>query len=177
MHVLQYIAVKAETADEAYDMVETQLQNLLGNEPNGGTWYDWFVCGGGRFNVSEDEDWQEAYKAGKTNMIIGSDNVELFDKIVADCIQARVDEFERYRAEWKRSEVDLDGTLEGYFGTTDYSMSLYPLGKMIDMLQGEWDFNSYFYDLESWSTNPKFMNDDRKDVGGVWYLVPVDFHY
>jgi hypothetical protein len=173
MHVLQYLAVKAETTDEAYDLVDSKLQEDMDT----GSWYDWYVVGGGRFNVSQDEDWQEAYKNGKTNMIVSSDNVEEFDKIVAELIQYRVDEFERYRAEWKHLDVDLDRTLEGYFGVTDYSMNLYALGKMIDMLQGEWDFNAYFYDLEHWSTNPKYMNDDRNDVGGVWYLVPVDFHY
>jgi hypothetical protein len=167
------MAVKAETADEAYDLVESKLQEDMDT----GSWYDWYVVGGGRFNVSQDEDWQEAYKNGKTNMIVSSDNVELFEQTVADCIDSRMAEFKQYRSEWERSNINLEATLDEYDGDTDYSMKLYPLGKMIDMLQGEWDFNSYFYDLEHWSTNPIHMTKDRLDVGGVWYLVPVDFHY
>ena len=174
MHVLQWIAVKAETADEAYDTVESQLQTILNESQD---WYDWYVCGGGRFNVAEDEDWKEAYKEGKTNMIISSDNKEEFDLRVATCIQYRVDEFERYKREWNNSGVDLNAKLDSYWGNMDYSMELYSLGKMIDMVQGKWDYNSYFYDLESWSTNPKYMQSDINDVGGVWYLVPVDFHF
>jgi hypothetical protein len=56
-------------------------------------------------------------------------------------------------------------------------MKLYTLGKMIDMVQGDWDFNSYFYDLENWSTNPVHMTKDRINNGTLWFLVPVDFHF
>jgi hypothetical protein len=173
MHILQYIAVKAETADEAYDLVESKLQQDLDT----GSWYDWYVVGGGRFNVSEDEDWQEAYKEGKTNMIISSDNVELFEQIIVQSIDNRMVEFNRYRDEYERSAINLEATLYEYDGTMDYSMRLYPVSKMIDMYQGKWDYNSYFYDLENWSTNPKWMTEDRINNGGIWYLVPVDFHH
>jgi hypothetical protein len=174
MHILQWIATKAETADEAYDNVESQLQTILNDSPD---WYDWYVVGGGRFNMTEDESFEGAYKEGKTNMIISSDNREAFDERVAKCIQYRVDEFNRYRDEWSNSAVSLSEYLDGYDGNIDYSFNLYPLGKMIDMVQGKWDYNSYFYDLEHWSTNPKHMQSDINDVGGVWYLVPVDFHF
>lgn len=177
MHTLQYIAVKAETVEEAYHQVETILQDMLGGEYGGGTWYDWFIVGGGRWNTEGNLDYMEAYKEGKTNMIVSSDNVQLFEQTVVDCIDSRMAEFKQYRSEWERSNINLEATLDEYDGDTDYSMKLYPLGKMIDMLQGEWDFNSYFYDLEHWSTNPIHMTKDRIDVGGVWYLVPVDFHY
>ena len=177
MHVLQWIAVKAETADEAYQFVEDQLQSMLGGELGGGTWYDWFIVGGGRWNTQEGDDFKEAYKEGKTNMIISSDNLAEFHERVNKCIQYRVEEFNRYRDEWSGSAVSLSEYLDGYDGNTDYSMKLYPLGKMIDMVQGEWDFNSYFYDIENCSTSPKHMLNDIKDVGGVWYLVPVDFHF
>ena len=174
MHVLQWIAVKAETADEAYQFVEDQLQTIL-NESQ--TWYDWYVCGGGRWNVAENEDWKEAYKEGKTNMIISSDNLAEFHERVNKCIQYRVEEFNRYRDELTASGIDINNKLDSYDGNMQYDFDLYPLGKMIDMVQGEWDFNSYFYDIENWSTNTKHMLDDIKDVGGVWYLVPVDFHF
>ena len=177
MHVLQYIATKAETADEAYDNVETYLQNLLGNEPSGGTWYDWFIVGGGRFNTDNSEDFMDSYKEGKTNMIVSTDNLDEFLAILERCIENRVSEFQRYRDEWQRANINLDSYFDMYDGDMDYSMKLYPLGKMIDMVQGEWDYNSYFYDLENWSTNPIHMTKDRLDVGGVWYLVPVDFHF
>jgi hypothetical protein len=45
------------------------------------------------------------------------------------------------------------------------------------MIQGEWDMNSYFYDMHSASTNPDHMYKSI-DLGNKnWYLVPVDFHF
>ena len=174
MHVLQWIAVKAETADEAYDNVESQLQNYLNETPD---WYDWFICGGGRFNVSEKEDWKEAYVEGKTNMIVSSDDLAAFTERIQQCIEYRIDEYRNYQSQWNRSGIDLNAKLDSYTGNMDYDFGLYPLKKMLDMNQGTWDYNAYFYDLENWSTNPAHMLKDINDVGGVWYLVPVDFHY
>ena len=172
MHVLQYIAVKADSPEEAIDSVRERLQDILGNEYGGGAWYDWFITGGGRFNENSDP-----YTDGDESMVVSSKDSEAFEKIIVESVEARMSEFNRYRDEWQRSNINLDSYFDEYQGDMDYSMKLYPLGKMIDMVQGNWDFNSYFYDLENWSTNPIHMNKDRINVGGQWYLVPVEFHF
>lgn len=172
MHVLQYMAVKAESPEEAIAQVEEKLQDILGNEYGGGAWYDWFVTGGGRFNQDS-----EPYTSGQTNMVVSSKNGEAFELILKDCIEARMSEFRRYVEEWKKCNINLDSYFEEYDGAMDYSMKLYSLGKIIDMAQGEWDFNSYFYDLDDWSTNPVHMNKDRVENDSLWFLVPVDFHF
>ena len=172
MHVLQYIAVKAESPEEAIAQVEEKLQDILGNEYGGGAWYDWFVTGGGRFNQDS-----EPYTSGQTNMVVSSKNSEAFELILHDCVEARMSEFRSYRASWGNANINLDSYFDEFDGNIDYGMPLYPLGKMIEIVQGEWDFNSYFYDLDNWSTNPVHMNKERLEVGTLWYLVPVDFHY
>jgi hypothetical protein len=172
MHVLQYIAVKADSPEEAIDSVRERLQDILGNEYGGGAWYDWFITGGGRFNQESDP-----YTDGQINMVVSSKDSEAFELILKDCVEARMSEFRRYVEEWKRSNINLDSYFEEYDGAMDYSMKLYSLGKIIDMAQGEWDFNSYFYDIDNWSTNPVHMNKERLEVGTLWYLVPVDFHH
>jgi hypothetical protein len=86
-------------------------------------------------------------------------------------------EFNRYRDEWNRSNINLEGVFDEFDGAMDYSMRLYGIGRMLGMIQGDWDFNSYFYDLVNWSTNPVHMNKERIEVGTLWYLVPVDFHF
>jgi hypothetical protein len=172
MHVLQYIAVKADSPEEAIDLVRMELEVVMGESGSGTTWYDWFVTGGGRFNSNSDP-----YTDGDESMIVSSHDSEAFEKVVVECIEARMREFRRYVEEWKRSNINLDSYFEEFEGTMDYSMKLYSLGKMIDMAQGEWDFNSYFYDLANWSTNPVHMNKDRIENGTLWFLVPVDFHF
>jgi len=172
MHVLQYIAVKADSPEEAIDNVRTELESQMGESGSGATWYDWFVTGGGRFNQESDP-----YTDGQINMVVSSKDSEAFELILNDCIEARMSEFRRYVEEWKKANINLDSYFEEFDGAMDYSMKLYSLGKIIDMAQGEWDFNSYFYDLANWSTNPIHMTKDRINNGTLWFLVPVDFHY
>jgi len=172
MHVLQYIATKAESPEEAIENVRTELESQMGEFGSGSTWYDWFVTGGGRFNQDSDP-----YTDGQTNMIVSSHDSEAFENILVECNEARMAEFNRYRDEWNRSNINLEAVFDEFDGAMDYSMRLYGIGKMIDMVQGDWDFNSYFYDLENWSTNPVHMTKDRINNGTLWFLVPVDFHF
>jgi hypothetical protein len=96
---------------------------------------------------------------------------------VALAIQSRVEEFNRYRQHFAEKNVDINAKLDSYDGSTDYSFDLYDLNKMIDMLQGKWDFNSYFFDMTSQSVNEKFMLESIDKGNKNWYLVYVDFHF
>ena len=79
MHVLQWIAIEADNKEDALLTAKRQLESLMGEEGSGATWYDWFVVGGGRWNVAEDEDWKTGYDE-KTNMIISleEDGIDVF---------------------------------------------------------------------------------------------------
>ncbi len=174
MHVLQWVAVEAEDKESALDNAKTQLEALMGEDGSGSTWYDWFVAGGGRWNPNGDSQYKDddsmiisAYEAGNDVIV----------KTINDCIESRMREFADYRESFNKAEIDLNAKLDTYTGVMDYSFDLYPLKKMIDMLQGEWDFNCYYFDLVNWSTNPKHILDriekDNKEI----YLVPIDFHF
>jgi hypothetical protein len=168
MHVLQYIAVRAEDEDMAMRVAEDTLNSEMGgNEYAHNSWYDWFVIGGGRF-VDGDP-----YKSS-TNHIISYKEHGLagIQEKIDWAIEARKTEYANYMKSVDYSKI-LD-TLDSYTGNTDYSMSLYPVAKCIDMLQGSWDFNSYFYDAENSSTNFQYMLDKLDES---WYLIPIDFHF
>jgi hypothetical protein len=173
MHVLQYIAVVAEDSDEAMQNVESFLNSEMGgNDYATNSWYDWFVIGGGRFvdgdpYESSPNHIVSAYEAGN----------DVFTNTVNGCLDSRKREFADYRASFDKSELDLNAKLDSYTGNTDYSFELYPLKKMIDMLQGQWDYNSYFFDMENHSTNPKFILDKIEKDNKNIFLVPVDFHF
>jgi hypothetical protein len=174
MHVLQRIAVQAEDKDEAFRIVKDTLEQELGNnEYSSNTWFDWFVTGGGRWNVNPDSQYED-----DNNMTISYDEEpDKFLAQVALAIQSRVDEFNRYRQHFAEKNVDINAKLDSYDGSTDYSFDLYDLSKMIDMLQGKWDFNSYFFDMTSQSVNEKFMLESIDKGEKNWYLVYVDFHF
>jgi hypothetical protein len=174
MHVLQRIAVQAEDKDEAFRIVKDTLEQELGNnEYSSNTWFDWFVTGGGRWNVNPDSQYED-----DNNMTISYDeDPQAFLAQVALAIQSRVEEFNRYRQHFAEKNVDINAKLDSYDGSTDYSFDLYDLSKMIDMLQGKWDFNSYFFDMTSQSVNEKFMLESIDKGEKNWYLVYVDFHF
>jgi hypothetical protein len=180
MHVLQWIAVQADNKDEAYRRVEDTLQTMLGEyESTTNTWYDWFVVGGGRFNVGEDEDNNEAYVEGKTNLILSAkEEPDLFDERVLQSMESRKAEFDSYANDVDSSAIDKI--------ITDYNprehdflafQKLYPIKKVIDMAYGTWDYNSYYYDMVHDSTTPKYVFEAIDKDPELWYLVPVDFHF
>lgn len=171
MHVLQRIAVQADNADMAFRTVRDTLESELGNEHYGsGAWFDWFVTGGGRWNPNNDP-----YNNEDQSMTISyKDNpIEFIDAINA-AMSNRIEEFNQYRKSFNEKNVDINAYLDKYNGTMDYSFDLYELYKMIDMFMGNWDFNSFFYDMHHASTNPKHVLDNLNES---WYIVFVDFHF
>jgi hypothetical protein len=180
MHTLHWIAVKdVEDKNMALRTVTNNLEALMGDEYSGGTWFDWFVAGGGRWNVEEGEDFAEAYKDYKTNMIISfEEEPDLFEERVLLSMEARKSEFDSYAKDVK-PELLTKIISEYNPREIDWSitMDVYPIKKVIDMAYGEWDFNSYFYDMENTSTTPKYMFETIDKGDKNWYIVPVDFHF
>jgi hypothetical protein len=172
MHVLQYIAVQTDNQEEAFHTVKDNLESELGNnEYATNTWFDWFVVGGGRFVEGN------PYEESTNNIISYDEDPKTFLKQVDVSIESRMAEFNGYRKMFDEKNIDLNDKLDNYKGVMNYDFELYPLKKMIDMIQGEWDMNSYFYDMHHASTNPEHMHKSI-DLGNKnWYAVPVDFHF
>ena len=172
MHVLQYIAVQADNKDEAFRTVKDTLESELGNnEFATNSWFDWFVVGGGR--LVEGNPYAES-----ADKIVSYDEVPAdYRAMIDEMISSRMEEFNSYRKSYGEKGIDLEAKLDNYKGVMNYDFELYPLKKMIDMIQGEWDMNSFFYDMQHTSTNPDHMYKSI-DLGNKnWYLVPVDFHF
>jgi hypothetical protein len=174
MHVLQRIAVQAETKNQAFGSVKEYLENQMGDEYNLSSWYDWFITGGGRWN----DNGSDVYDEQDQSMTISYDEEPTkFLDTVNEAIGARVDEFNRYRQSFNNKNVDINSVLDSYNGQMDFGFQLYELHKMIDMTQGKWDFNSYFYDMYHETTNTKYMLESIDTGNKNWYLVFVDFHF
>jgi hypothetical protein len=174
MHVLQYIAVQSDDQDMAFRTVKDTLESELGGiESATNSWFDWFVAGGGRWNPNPDSQ----YADDQTMIISYDDNPAEYRAMVDSMMSNRMEEFNGYRKQYESKEIDLNAKLDNYKGVMNYDFELYPLAKMIDMIQGQWDFNAYFYDMQSASTNPEHMYKSI-DLGNKnWYLIPIDFHF
>ena len=174
MHVLQRIAIQADDKDEAFARVKDTLEQEMGNNDySSHAWYDWFVTGGGRWNPNPDSQYQD----DNAMTISYEEDPDKFLAQVALGIQSRVEEFGRYRKHFDEREVDINAKLDSFDGSTDYSLDLYDLSMMIDMLQGKWNYNSYFFDMHSQSVSEKFMLESIDKGEKNWYLVYVDFHF
>jgi len=174
MHVLQRIAVQADNKDMAFRTVKDTLESELGSdEYSSNAWFDWFVTGGGRWNANTD-----GYDDNDQSMTISyEEDPEAFTKAIDEAISNRIVEFNGYRKTFEDKNVDISAYLDSYNGNTDYSFMLYELSKCVDMLQGKWDFNSYFYDMHHASTNKEHMQNSIDKGVKNWYIVFVDFHF
>ena len=174
MHVLQRIVVQAEDKDEAFARVKDTLEQEMGNNDySSHAWYDWFVTGGGRWNNNPDSQ----YEDDNSMTISYEEEPDKFISQVDLAMQSRVEEFNRYRKYYEERAVDINAKLDSYDGSTDYSLDLYDLSMMIDMLQGKWNYNSYFFDMQNQSVSQKFMLESIDKGDKNWYLVYVDFHF
>jgi hypothetical protein len=181
MHVLQWIAVKNPSTfdieeldtckEEAHAEVKHKFEEMYSEAEGLGGWSDWYIVGGGRYNDNPDSQ----YKEDDYSMVISyGAEPDKFIETINRAIESRKIEFAGYRERFEKQNLDINAKLDSYDGSMDFAMELYDLSKCIDMLQGKWDMNSYFYDLNNWSTNAKWLLDSLSDS---WYLVPVDFHF
>ena len=175
MHVLQRIAVQADDKSHAFYSVKHYLESQMGgSEYSYPSWYDWFVTGGGRWNDSG----KDSYDDDDQSMTVSyEEEPRKFLDTVNEGIAQRMVEFNQYRKTFNEKNVDINSVLDKYDGQMDFSFALYDLYKMIDMTQGKWDFNSYFYDMHHDTTNTKYMLDSIDTGNKNWYLVFVDFHF
>jgi hypothetical protein len=180
MHVLQWIAIQSDDKDMALRTVQENLQTMLGDyESPTNTWFDWFVAGGGRWNVGEDDSHSEAYVEGKTNLVLSAkEQPDEFDERVLQSMESRKSEFEGYA---KDVDVSIIDKVISQYNPREFDFglfsSIYPIKKLLDMAYGQWDFNSYFYDMVNDSTTPKYLFEAIDKDPETWYLVPVDFHF
>ena len=172
MHCIQYIATKAESVEEAHGNVKAYLENLMGEEGYG-TWYDWFVTGGGRWST-DDDPYNDNYTGDVAHQSSAS-------------FQAHLDKAKEYRqAEITRilekaREVNLTELLDMVDLEDEYNFKvghqLYDIKKLYDITMGMWDYNSYFFDTENDTVVSKYMLEAIDKGEDNWYLVPVDFHF
>ena len=176
MHVLQWVAVEADDVEDSVSVADAMLENAMGHEDNLSSWYDWYVVGGGRWNIADDEDWKAGYDT-KTNMVISfADNPNAFRAKIDELITNRIATYNEYREEF--SKVDLQSVLDSYQGSMSFSMDTYAIRNMLRMIQGDWFYDSCFYDLVHWSTNAThILSKLDKNEGDNLFLVPIDFHF
>lgn len=183
MHTIHWIAVEAESVQEAFESVESALTPDFEGGYNFASWSDWHVVGGGRWNVQEGEAWQTAYVDGRTNMVLSyKDNPDEFTKQLQQALEWRVDEMNRLITdinfpnfiEALNAYVDNDGQTPDEYRR---GMNSWYVRKAASLIGEVYMAQSYFYDLENYTPSLSYLADRLRDNPDIQYLVPVDFHY
>lgn len=177
MHVIQYVATKADDVESAHSFVKNYLESLMGNDESHNTWYDWFIVGGGRWASGVDNQYNDEW----TGDVVHQDS----PKFQENLDQAHKWKLEATSWEIKRAkEIDMSGVIdriendqEGLYPMWDVTSQLYPFYKLYQMTSGTWGSDSYFFDIEHETTHPTYMREAIDKGDKDWYLVPVDFHH
>jgi hypothetical protein len=162
MHVLHFIAVEADTPEEAVSIVETSLNDY--DEGRGPfPWSDWSVVGG-RW---EDEGKVHAY----------SDDPEKFNTFLERARQNRVDKIENLFLGIEEVESIIDYVRNWDGKTSEYNLDLYRLRQAISIVEDKGKHDQYFYDLNEWTGDFKYVNQRCETDPTRQFLVLVDFHH
>jgi len=176
MHTIQYVAVQADSVDEAFDRVKQNLQTQLGNDPENppSTWYDWFVTGGGRWASDDSAQYDDNYTGDVVHQSSPKFR-EYLDK-AKEYKQSSVNE---YLADIRKMNVELVlDNIEVSAGDDFKSgMLLYPFSQLYHITMGTWNYNSYYYDVMNDTASMISLNNSLDKGADNWYLVPVDFHF
>ena len=172
MHTLHQIATQADSKEEAHARVRDYLETTLGEEfGTTNTWYDWFVVGGGRWSTSDDP-----YNTDYWPDVKHTSEIEFFQSI-SQALTWREEELQRYAAVAKETNLRELLSQLGQVDNFKIASELYNVKKIYDMTVGNWDFNSYFFDMINDTTTDKYMQESIDKGDKTWYSVPVDFHY
>nr|DAW17394.1 MAG TPA: hypothetical protein [Caudoviricetes sp.] len=175
MHTLHWVAVEAESKEQATWIVRDFLESQMGNAYNSPSWYDWFIIGGGRWNEEDDSDLA-------TNMVINySENPTEFIAQLDRSLDNRMEAFNSYKERLGDNLHLLEEAIDNFQGKSiGYNPEIYSLSQMIEIMDCEWNWSAFFYDIEDSSADIVWFKEAiTKDdyTNANLYLVPVDFHY
>lgn len=182
MHTLHWIAVEAESEEQAYDKVK---QALL--EGKISDWSDWHVVGGGRWHSKGD---QYQYDDDPSDVVSYKKDPDKFIEIVNGTVLRRQNALLDLMKYMKQSPETILYECRQEFMKNDIwpnpliekdtlNMPLYYLSKLVSLLNEDYTADSGLYDLVDYSASIKQLRERilNEEIAPKQYLVPVDFHF
>lgn len=163
MHVGHLVLVEAESAEQAVAIVTDKLE-----DGSATPWSDWHQIGG---------RWSDEF-GGETYAIPFSDlkAKEALEKF----LDYRTNSMKEYLEKVKN--FDLEDAVSNYDPKSKRSygedtMSVWYLRKLAEILNDEWQPDSYVFDAEYWSGNLKAFYERCELAPEMQFMVIVDFHF
>ena len=184
MHTLQLILIEADSAEDAFDKVESLLSE---SEPRWSDWHNASNAGsldfagrwsGNAFQTPEEEDEDRGYRE---NYLCYADNQELADYVVQRHLGWRKNAMSECLPEVM---PDLEELIQNYDSRKGFdparmemSMNLWRMKKLLELLGDDWTYESSIYDLEVWSASLSEFHKRCAQRPEKQFLIPVDFHH
>ena len=185
MHTLHYIAVEADSKQQAFDKVVVSLSSREDGYRLA-DWSDWHVVGGGRWssNANKENNLMAGYNDDPTDVLGFSEDKEKFQEAIVSVGKFKAHAMNRAIKEFKPDKFIsdmVDYASEG--GRSEYNgdtmMSAYTMKEAATMLMGGWTPDSGLYDLQENIAEATYLKErlDKPEQASLQYLVPVDFHF
>ena len=185
MHTLHYIAVEADSKQQAFDKVVVSLSPREEGYRLA-DWSDWHVVGGGRWssNANKENNLMAGYNDDPTDVLGFSEDKEKFQETLVNIGKWRSQAMNRAIKEINTDKFIsdmVDYASEG--GRSEYKgdtmMNAYIIKEATEMLMGGWIPDSGFYDLVENIAEVTYLKErlDKPEQASLQYLVPVDFHF
>ena len=187
MHTLQYIAVEADSKQEAFDKVVVSLdRNEEGYRiPD---WSDWHVVGGGRWstNAQKSPDFMGGYNNDPTDVLGYAEDESKFKETLTQIRLNKAQAMNRNIVEIKTDKFIsdmVDYASEGGRPSNEWRgddvMNTYSIKQAAQMLIGSWTPDSGAYDMVEYIAEVSYLQErlDKPEQAMRQYLVPVDFHF
>lgn len=178
MHTLHWIAIKAESRQEAFDIATLSL--LPSDEGYRlADWSDWHVVGGGRWSESQ-------YKDSQDLIISYAEQPDEFMKVLSNIKQYRIKYMNEKLLKLDSAFDKLKSDIVDYISSDcrldsdrEFDFSRWEIKEAITMLSSEWTPDSGFYDHSEFTAKFQYLEErlDKPEQARLEYLVPVDFHF
>lgn len=177
MHTIHYIAVEAESKNDAFN----EVYSLLEPSDEGyrvADWSDWHVVGGGRWSENPNNQYQDSDEG----VISHAEEPEKFNETLNKITEWRTQNMKSYmeRMDINKFFSDISEFADGRDMSDDrFDMNRYYVKLASEMLGNNYNPDSHFFDGKEYTATMVYLKERLEDPEKTskQYLVPVDFHY
>lgn len=178
MHTIHYIAVEADSKEDAFSTVQSLLINEEGS--SFADWSDWHIVGGGRWNTTGSQ-----YHDDSTDVVSFAEYPQKFLEILGQVKKWRIEELNRMLEQMDFDKFKSD--IVEYISNDcimphdrKYDLNSYYIKSAVEMTRDYYSSDSHFYDTVGWygaDMSDIYRRIGESELAQKQYLVPVDFHF
>lgn len=177
MHVAHILLVEADTVEEAFEFIESELANCgYGVRPE---WSDWHNAENAE-SLNFAGRWTGSFFKGKNeedeapNYLCYANDKAMAENVISDQLALRDAEVARLRTEMVE---DLSTVSVDHYAKDTLNMKFWYTQKFLKLVANDWCPDTYIYDLHEQSGSlHAFMKRVMTAPEKQW-LIPVDFHF